>query len=151
MKHTKDLVKTKRLKVGFLGKSSFIADFLNKDDCRRLTNITPIFINKYSEIINNDIVVLQLSSMVGEKIPENAIKELKKSEIPFVVAITDVEYAFSQPERVKRELSEFDIVSDEWGGDVRMDEIEGPIILDFLLATLIESITLAYKDFHEND
>ena len=49
---------------------------------------------------------------------EEAISHVKAAGVPIVVAINKVDRPEADPERVKRQLAERDLLIEEWGGDV---------------------------------
>jgi translation initiation factor IF-2 len=71
-----------------------------------------------------DIVVLVVAADDGV-MPQTkeAIQHAKAAEVPIVVAINKCDKPDSQPERVRRELSEQGLVPEEWGGDALFCEV----------------------------
>lgn len=65
-----------------------------------------------------DIVVLVVASDDGV-MPQTkeAIDHAKAAGVPIIVAINKIDKPNSDPERVKRQLGEFNVVPWEWGGD----------------------------------
>ena len=49
---------------------------------------------------------------------EEAINHVKAAEVPIVVAINKIDRPEADPERVKRQLAERNLLVEEWGGDV---------------------------------
>jgi len=49
---------------------------------------------------------------------EEAISHVKAAGVPIVVAINKIDRPDADPERVKRQLAEHDLLIEEWGGDV---------------------------------
>ncbi len=49
-----------------------------------------------------------------------AINHTKAAGVPVVVAINKVDVEGAQPERVKTELTQYELVADDWGGDIMM-------------------------------
>ncbi len=94
-----------------------------------------------------DIVVLVVSADDGVMAQtKEAIAHSKAAEVPIVVAINKIDKPGAEPDRVRRELSEFELVSEDWGGDTIMVEVSAktgdgvPELLEMLLlqAELLE-------------
>ena len=49
---------------------------------------------------------------------EEAIDHIRAAEVPMIVAINKVDKPGADPERVKRQLAERDLLVEDWGGDV---------------------------------
>ena len=49
-----------------------------------------------------------------------SINHAKAAEIPIIVAINKMDKPDANPERVKQQLTEYDLVPEEWGGDTIM-------------------------------
>jgi len=65
-----------------------------------------------------DIVVLVVAADDGVMpTTKEAIAHIRAAHVPFVVAITKTDKRNANPERVKKELADMDIVPDDWGGD----------------------------------
>jgi len=66
-----------------------------------------------------DIAVLVVAADDGI-MPQTveAIDHVKAAEVPIVVAINKIDRPNSDPERVKRQLAEQDLLVEDWGGDV---------------------------------
>ncbi len=68
-----------------------------------------------------DVAVLVVAADDGVR-PQTleAISHARAAKVPIVVAINKIDKEGSSPDRVKQELSEQDLLSEEWGGDVVM-------------------------------
>jgi len=68
-----------------------------------------------------------------------AVAHIKSAKVPMVVAINKIDLASANPDRVKQQLSEIEVVPEEWGGDVPFVEVSAreKLGLDDLLDTLL--------------
>ena len=68
-----------------------------------------------------DIVILVVAADDGVR-PQTleAISHARAAEVPIVVAINKIDKEGASPDRVKQELSEQNLLAEEWGGDVVM-------------------------------
>jgi len=66
-----------------------------------------------------DVAVLTVAADDGIK-PQTveAIKHIKEAKVPMVVAVTKIDKQEANIERVKQQLTEYEILPEEWGGDV---------------------------------
>ncbi len=71
-----------------------------------------------------DIAVLVIAADDGVK-PQTleALEHIKKAELPFIVAINKIDKPEANAERVKKELSENNVLVESWGGQVPSVEI----------------------------
>ncbi|MCA1993515.1 MAG: translation initiation factor IF-2 [Coleofasciculus sp. S288] len=88
-----------------------------------------------------DIAILVVAADDGVQ-PQTveAISHAKAAEVPIVVAINKIDKPEAQPDRVKQELTEYGLVSEEWGGDTIMVPVSA--IQRENLDTLLEMILL---------
>lgn len=65
-----------------------------------------------------DIAVLVVAADDGIK-PQTveAIKHIKNAKVPMIVAINKIDTPQANVERVKQQLTEYDVLPEEWGGD----------------------------------
>jgi translation initiation factor IF-2 len=71
-----------------------------------------------------DIVVLVVGADDGVMPQtEEAIDHARAAKVPIVVALNKVDKPNSQPERVKRQLSDRGLMPEDWGGDTVMVEV----------------------------
>jgi translation initiation factor IF-2 len=94
-----------------------------------------------------DIAILVVAADDGVK-PQTveAINIIKAAKLPVIVAINKIDKEGADAMRVRTELSQHGIISDEWGGEVPMVEISAKqnLHIDKLLDTL-----LLLADMHE--
>ncbi|GFE58934.1 translation initiation factor IF-2 [Geobacter sp. AOG1] len=88
-----------------------------------------------------DIVILVVAADDGV-MPQTreAINHSKAAGVPIIVAINKVDKPEAKPERVKQELTEHGLVSEEWGGDTTMVEVSAKKRLN--LEELLEMVLL---------
>ncbi|MFN7915286.1 MAG: translation initiation factor IF-2 [Vicinamibacterales bacterium] len=88
-----------------------------------------------------DIVVLVVAADDGV-MPQTreAIDHAKAANVPIIVAINKIDKPGAQPERVKRELTELDLMPEEWGGKTVTVEVSAKKKLN--IDSLLEMILL---------
>ena len=96
-----------------------------------------------------DIVVLVVAANDGV-MPQTieAINHAKAAAVPLVVAINKIDLPDIDPDRVKRELSENEVLLEDWGGKIQGVEIsakEGTGVEDLLQSILVEAEVLELK------
>ncbi len=96
-----------------------------------------------------DIVVLIVAADDGVK-PQTieAIQHAKAAEVPIVVAINKVDKEDADAERVKNELSQYDVIPEDWGGDIMFVNLSaktGQGVDDLLDAILLQAEVLELK------
>ena len=87
-----------------------------------------------------DIVILVVAADDGVMpTTREAVAHIKSANVPMVVAINKVDLEGANPDRVKQQLSEMEVLPEEWGGDVPFVEVSAKarIGLDDLLEVLL--------------
>lgn len=93
-----------------------------------------------------DIVILVVAADDGV-MPQTleAIQHAKAAKVPIVVAVNKIDKPEADPDRVKNELSQHDVIPEDWGGDamfVHVSAKSGEGIDDLLDAVLLQSEVL---------
>lgn len=87
-----------------------------------------------------DVVVIVVAADDGV-MPQTveAINHAKNAKVPIVVAINKIDRPEARPERIMQQLTEYGLVSEEWGGDVMMVPVSAKqkIGLDDLLERIL--------------
>ena len=96
-----------------------------------------------------DIVVLIVAADEGI-MPQTleAIDHARAADVPIVVALTKMDKKNADPDRVKKQLSEHDLVSEDWGGKTVVTEVSavtGDGVEQLLELILLESELLELK------
>jgi len=96
-----------------------------------------------------DLVILVVAADDGV-MPQTveAIKHAKAAEVPIIVAVNKMDKEGADPERIKTELSQHEIIPEDWGGDVMFVPISakaGTGIDELLDAVLLQSEVLELK------
>ncbi len=88
-----------------------------------------------------DIAILVVAADDGVR-PQTieAIKHAQAAEVPIIVAINKIDKESAQPDRVKQELIQYGLTSEEWGGETIMVPVSA--IKGENLDTLLEMIVL---------
>jgi translation initiation factor IF-2 len=87
-----------------------------------------------------DIAILVVAADEGVK-PQTveAIQHAKEANVPIIVAINKIDKEGAQPDKVKGELGEYDLVPEEWGGKTPMVHVSAktgqgiPDLLEMIL------------------
>jgi len=77
-----------------------------------------------------------------------AIDHAKAAQIPVVVAVNKMDKANANPEKVRRDLSKYDLLSEEWGGDTLFTYVsakKGEGVDELLESILLQSELLEAK------
>jgi len=71
-----------------------------------------------------DLVILVVAADDGVK-PQTveAINHAKSAEVPIIVAINKIDREEADAGRIQQELSNHDLIPEEWGGDILMNEV----------------------------
>ncbi|MFB3901938.1 MAG: translation initiation factor IF-2 [Acidobacteriota bacterium] len=89
-----------------------------------------------------DIVVLVVAADDGV-MPQTveAINHARAAKVPILVAINKIDKPEADPQRVKQDLTKYDLVAEEWGGDTVMVEVSAKeeTNLDLLLEMILLS------------
>jgi translation initiation factor IF-2 len=96
-----------------------------------------------------DIVVLIVAADDGVK-PQTveAVQHAKAAGVPIIVAVNKIDKPESDPDRVKNELSSYEVIPEDWGGDnifVNLSAKTGDGVDDLLDAILLQSEVLELK------
>ena len=98
-----------------------------------------------------DIVILVVAADDGVQ-PQTveAINHVKASGVPMIVAINKIDKPGANPEKIKEELSQHGVVTDEWGGDTKMVPISAKKKIG--IDTLLEEILFLadYNNYRAN-
>ena len=88
-----------------------------------------------------DIVVLVVAADDGV-MPQTieAIQHARAAKVPIVVAVNKIDKPGSDPERIRTELSQHDVIAEAWGGDVMFVELSAKTGQG--VETLLDSILL---------
>ncbi len=93
-----------------------------------------------------DIVIIVVAADDGV-MPQTveAIQHAKASDAPIIIAVNKMDKEGADPDRVKSELSQHDVLSEEWGGDIQFCHVSaktGLGIDELLDAILLQSEVL---------
>jgi translation initiation factor IF-2 len=88
-----------------------------------------------------DIVIIVVAADDGV-MPQTieAIQHAKASDAPIIIAVNKMDKESADPDRVKSELSQHDVLSEEWGGDVQFCHVSAKTGLG--IDELLDSILL---------
>ncbi|GAA4361496.1 translation initiation factor IF-2 [Kangiella marina] len=93
-----------------------------------------------------DIVILIVAADDGV-MPQTveAVQHAKAAGVPMIVAVNKIDKPEADPDRVKNELSQHDVIPEDWGGDVQFVHVSaksGEGIDDLLESILLQSEVL---------
>lgn len=96
-----------------------------------------------------DIVVLVVAADDGV-MPQTieAIQHAKAAGVPIVVAVNKIDKPEADPDRVRNELSQYGVISEDWGGDTQFISVsakKGTGIDELLDAILLQAEVLELK------
>ncbi len=96
-----------------------------------------------------DIVILVVAADDGV-MPQTieAIQHAKAAGVPIVVAVNKIDKPEADPDRVRNELSQYGVISEDWGGDTQFISVsakKGTGIDDLLDAILLQAEVLELK------
>jgi len=87
-----------------------------------------------------DLVILVVAANDGV-MPQTveAINHAKEANVPIIIAINKIDLPDANPDRVKQQLSEYNLIPEEWGGSALFNEISAlkKTGIDELLDTII--------------
>lgn len=90
-----------------------------------------------------DIIILVVSAVEGVKEQTiEAINHAKSARVPIIVAINKIDLPNADTEKVRRDLTQFGLIPEEWGGDTLMVEISaktGKNVDELLLGILLKA------------
>lgn len=100
-----------------------------------------------------DIVILVVAADDGV-MPQTveAIQHAKAAEVPLIVAVNKIDKPEADPDRVMTELSQHDVVPEDWGGDVQFVKVSAKASLnidELLDSVLLQAEVLELKAVHE--
>lgn len=93
-----------------------------------------------------DIVILVVAADDGV-MPQTkeAIQHAKAAEVPMIVAVNKIDKEEADPERIKNELANFEVIPEDWGGDTMFVPISAKVgtgIDDLLDSILLQAEVL---------
>lgn len=88
-----------------------------------------------------DIVIIVVAADDGVMPQtEEAIKHAKASDVPIIIAVNKIDKENADPDRVKQELSKFEVIPEDWGGDTQFLNVSA--LTGEGVDALLESISL---------
>jgi len=96
-----------------------------------------------------DIVVLVVAADDGV-MPQTqeAVQHAKAAGVPLIIAVNKIDKPDADPERIKNELSQFDVIAEDWGGDTMFANVSahtGEGVDALLDAILLQAEVLELK------
>ncbi|MEE9551840.1 MAG: translation initiation factor IF-2, partial [Gammaproteobacteria bacterium] len=100
-----------------------------------------------------DVVVIVVAADDGVMPQtEEAIKHAKAGSVPLIIAINKIDKADADPDRIKQELSKFEVIPEDWGGDtlfIKVSAKTGEGIEDLLENILLQTEILELTAMEE--
>jgi translation initiation factor IF-2 len=98
---------------------------------------------------STDIVVIVVAADDGV-MPQTkeAVQHARAAEVPIIIAVNKIDKAEAQPDRVKQELAQEEVVPEDWGGDIMFVNVSahtGEGIDELLEAILLQSEVMELK------
>lgn len=87
-----------------------------------------------------DIAILVVAADDGVMpTTREAVAHIKSANVPMVVAVNKIDLESANPDRIKQQLSELEVMPEEWGGDIPFVEVSAKarLGLDDLLEVLL--------------
>ena len=87
-----------------------------------------------------DIAILVVAADDGVMpTTREAVAHIKSANVPMVVAVNKIDLETANPDRIKQQLSELEVMPEEWGGDIPFVEVSAKagLGLDDLLEVLL--------------
>lgn len=96
-----------------------------------------------------DIVILVVAADDGVK-PQTveAIQHAKAAKVPIIVAVNKIDKPDADPDKVKNELSAYEIIAEDWGGDTMFVNISAKVgtgVDDLLDSILLQAEVMELK------
>jgi translation initiation factor IF-2 len=79
---------------------------------------------------------------------EEAVKHAKAGNVPIIIAVNKIDKENADPERVKQELSKYEVIPESWGGDtifINVSALTGEGVDDLLESILLQTEILELK------
>jgi translation initiation factor IF-2 len=96
-----------------------------------------------------DIVIIVVAADDGVMPQtEEAVKHAKASNVPVIIAVNKIDKENADPDRVKQELSKFEVIPEDWGGDTQflnVSALTGEGVDALLESILLQSEILELK------
>lgn len=79
---------------------------------------------------------------------EEAVTHAKAAKVPIIIAVNKIDKENADPERVKQELSKYEVIPESWGGDtifINVSALTGEGVDDLLESILLQTEILELK------